>query len=152
MMPSLAWFGHVVRHDSLSKAILQDTFEGGRRRGRQRKCWMDNIKEWTSLPVPELLTRASCRKDWKRISAKSSPPPLSLSILSRSSFLLVLIDQNIYFFNVLTHSERGPRSANSTSVVLENTVKLKPVSKQVSCRRRERTLSLPIALWPDYSK
>ena len=25
-------------------------------RGQQRKCWMDNIKEWTSLPTPELLT------------------------------------------------------------------------------------------------
>ena len=35
-------------------------------------CWMDNIKEWTSLSMPELLTRASCKNYWKRISAKSS--------------------------------------------------------------------------------
>ena len=41
-------------------------------RSLQKKCWMDNLKEWTSLPMPELLTRASCRKDWKRISAESS--------------------------------------------------------------------------------
>ena len=33
---------------------------------------MNNIKEWISLPMPELLTRASCRKDRKRISADSS--------------------------------------------------------------------------------
>ena len=33
---------------------------------------MDNIKEWTSLPMPELLTMASCRKDWKIISAEPS--------------------------------------------------------------------------------
>ena len=33
---------------SLSKTILQGTLEGERRRGRQRKCWIDNIKEWTS--------------------------------------------------------------------------------------------------------
>ena len=32
---------------------------------------MDNVKEWTSLPVPELLTGAYCIKDWKRISADS---------------------------------------------------------------------------------
>ncbi|KAL8561519.1 hypothetical protein ACOMHN_057213 [Nucella lapillus] len=32
----LAWFGHVNRHDSLAKTILQGTVEGGRRRGRQR--------------------------------------------------------------------------------------------------------------------
>ena len=42
------WLEHVKRHDSLSKTILQAILEGGRRRGRQRKCWMDNIKEWTS--------------------------------------------------------------------------------------------------------
>ena len=68
----LAWSVHVTRRDSLSKTTLQGTLEGGRRRGRQRKCWMDNIKEWTSLPMPELLTRASRRKDWKIISAESS--------------------------------------------------------------------------------
>ena len=32
--------------------------EDGRRCGRQRKCWMEDIKERTSLPVPKLLTRA----------------------------------------------------------------------------------------------
>ena len=72
----LAWFWHVTRHDRFSKTILQGTLAGGRRRGQQRKCWMDNIKEWTLLPMPELLTRASCKqtkkKDWKRISAESS--------------------------------------------------------------------------------
>ena len=40
----LAWFGHVTRHDSLSRTILQGTLEGGRRCVRQRKCWMENIK------------------------------------------------------------------------------------------------------------
>ena len=70
-LKTIAKFGHATRHDGLSKTVLQGTLQGGRRRGRQKKCWMD-IKEWTSLPMPELLTRASCRKDWKRISAESS--------------------------------------------------------------------------------
>ena len=30
----LVWFGHITRHDSLSKTILQGTVEGGRK-GRQ---------------------------------------------------------------------------------------------------------------------
>ena len=68
----LAWFGHVTRHDSLSETIPQGTLEGGRRCNRQKKCWMDNTKEWTPLSIPELLTRASCRKDLKGISAESS--------------------------------------------------------------------------------
>ena len=42
-------------HDSLSKTILHGT-----------------LNEWTSLPMPELLTSAFCRTDWKRISAESS--------------------------------------------------------------------------------
>ena len=46
--------------------------KGGRRCGRQRKCWTGDVKEWTSPLVPELLTKASCRKDLKRISAESS--------------------------------------------------------------------------------
>ena len=69
---------------------------GNARRGRQRKCWIDNIKKWTSLPcqhcshvclesgmngsdmshatTPFLKPsfRASWRKDWRRISAELS--------------------------------------------------------------------------------
>ena len=71
----LAWFRYVTRYDSLSKTFLQSTMEGGRRGVRQKKCLMDSIKEWTSLPMPELLTKTSCKKDWKRISAESSLPP-----------------------------------------------------------------------------
>ena len=44
-----AWFEHVTRPDTFSKTILQGSLEGGRRRGRQRKYWMDNIKECTFL-------------------------------------------------------------------------------------------------------
>ena len=69
----LAWFRHVTCHDSLWKTILMGTLEGGQFRGWQRKCWMDNIKDWTYPPMPELLSRTSCKKGWKRISAESSP-------------------------------------------------------------------------------
>ena len=34
--------------------------------------WVDNTKECRIPPILELLTKASCRKDWKRISADSS--------------------------------------------------------------------------------
>ena len=58
----LARFVHVTRRDSLSNTIPQGTVEGGRRRGRQRKCCMDKVKERISLPMPELLTMASRKK------------------------------------------------------------------------------------------
>ena len=69
---TLAWFGHVTRHNSLSKTILQDTLEGGRSRGQQRKCWMDNIKEWVSLSMPELLTIAYCQKIERKKKGRGS--------------------------------------------------------------------------------
>ena len=51
-----------------------DSFAPGETTGRdqQRKCWIDNVKEWTFLPIPELLMMAFRRKDWKGISAESS--------------------------------------------------------------------------------
>ena len=47
----LQWYGdgHVSCSSGLSKMIMQGTVKGGRRQGRQRKRWEDNIREWTGL-------------------------------------------------------------------------------------------------------
>ena len=45
----LQWYGHVSRSSRLTKTILQGTLKEGRRQGRQRKRWEDNIREWTGL-------------------------------------------------------------------------------------------------------
>ena len=45
----LQWYGHVSRSSGLAKTILQGTMKEGRRQGRQRKRWKDNIREWTGL-------------------------------------------------------------------------------------------------------
>ena len=42
-------YGHVSRSSGLAKTIKQGTVKGGRRQGRQRKGWEDNIREWTGL-------------------------------------------------------------------------------------------------------
>ena len=47
----LKWHGHVTRSSGLAKTILQETVQGGKRRGRQRIRWEDNIKEWTQLAL-----------------------------------------------------------------------------------------------------
>ena len=59
----LARCEHVMRYNGQCKTILQGTLRGRRRRARQRKCRMNNVKEWTSLSMPELPTMASRRKD-----------------------------------------------------------------------------------------
>ena len=41
----LQWYGHVSRSSGLAKTISKGTVKGGRRQGRQRKRWEDNIRE-----------------------------------------------------------------------------------------------------------
>ena len=45
----LRWYGYVPRSSDLAKTILQGQVKGGRRQGRQRKRWEDNIRECTGL-------------------------------------------------------------------------------------------------------
>ena len=62
----LAWFRHVTHHDSLSQTTLQGILEGRRRRGRQRKCWMDKVKECTTCPRQNCLQRPPAEKTGSR--------------------------------------------------------------------------------------
>ena len=41
----LQWYSHVSRSSGLAKTILQGTVKGGRRQGRLRNKWEDNIRE-----------------------------------------------------------------------------------------------------------
>ena len=41
--------GHISRSSGMAKTVLQGTVKGARRRGRQKKRWEDNIKEWTGM-------------------------------------------------------------------------------------------------------
>ena len=47
----LQWYGRVSRSSGLANTILQDTVKWGKRQGRQRKRWEDNIREWTGLEL-----------------------------------------------------------------------------------------------------
>ena len=61
----MKWFGHTARHSSLAKTILQGTVVGGRKRGRPRKTWLANIKDWTDLDLSALLRKAEQREEWR---------------------------------------------------------------------------------------
>ena len=70
----LKWFGHTVRHNSLAKTILQGSVEGGRKRGRPKKTWLANIKEWTQRDVHSLLSSAQDRQLWRSLCKSVSTP------------------------------------------------------------------------------
>ena len=71
----LKWYGHVSRTSRRTKTILQGTVRGARRRGRQRKGWEDNIKEWTGLDFSETQRAADDRKKWRQLVSRSSVVP-----------------------------------------------------------------------------
>ena len=71
----LRWYVHISRSTGMAKTILQGTVKGARRRGRQKKRWEDNIKEWTRMGFGDSLRAAEGRKGWKGIVATSSVVP-----------------------------------------------------------------------------
>ena len=71
----LQWYGHVSRSSGLAKTILQSTVKGGRRQGRQRKRWEDNIREWTGLEFGKSQRAVENRGKWRKLVVKSSMLP-----------------------------------------------------------------------------
>ena len=49
--------------------------EKGRRRGRQRKRWEDNIREWTGLEFAKSQRAVENREKWRKLAVKSSVVP-----------------------------------------------------------------------------
>ena len=78
----LQWYGHVSRSSGLAKTISRGTVKGGRRQGRQRKRWEDNISEWTGLEFAKSQRAVENRGKWRKyfgaadtLVAKSSVVP-----------------------------------------------------------------------------
>ena len=71
----LQWYGHVSCSSGLAKTILHGTVKGGRRQGRQKKRWEDNIREWTGLEFGKCQRAVENREKWRKLVAKSSVVP-----------------------------------------------------------------------------
>ena len=71
----LKFYGHITRSSGLSKTILQGTVPGKRARGRQKKRWEDNIREWTGMGLEKTIREAEDREGWRKMTAKSSVAP-----------------------------------------------------------------------------
>jgi len=72
----LQYFGHVVRAENLSTHVLHGRIAGNRGRGRPRRRWTDDIKQWTGRSVAECVQCAADRSNWRSVvsmSATSDP-------------------------------------------------------------------------------
>ena len=65
----LAYYGHVRRHNTLQKTILEGSVSGRRGRGRRRTTWTMNIAEMTERPINEFSKLALDRDGWKTMTA-----------------------------------------------------------------------------------
>ncbi|KAK2154897.1 hypothetical protein NP493_2129g00000 [Ridgeia piscesae] len=71
----LKWYGHITRSSGLAKTILQGTVQEGRRRGRQKRRWEDNIPEWTGMTLGAAMRKTERREEWRELVARSSVAP-----------------------------------------------------------------------------
>ena len=60
---------------SILKAVRETHKHRGRRQGRQRKRWEDNIGEWTGLELAKSQRAVENRGKWRKLVAKSSVVP-----------------------------------------------------------------------------
>ena len=68
-------YEHVSCSSGLAKTILQGTVKAGRRQGRQKKGWEDNIREGTGLEFAKSQRAVEYREKWRKLVQKSTVLP-----------------------------------------------------------------------------
>ena len=61
----IKYYGHIRRHETLQKKIIEGKVEGKRKRGRRRKNWISNIEETMGMKMNECCEAALDRKRWR---------------------------------------------------------------------------------------
>ena len=65
----IKYFGHIKRHDTLLKILLEGKVKGRRARGRQRYKSVNNITRWTVYSLVEYTTKTRDRGCWRSVAA-----------------------------------------------------------------------------------
>ena len=87
----LSYLGHLKRHDSLEKHILEARREGKRRKGRPTRRWTEDIKKWLQMSPTEAGREAQKREAFRRMirEAASTQTCQDETIIKKNSLCLL---------------------------------------------------------------
>ena len=66
------------------------TVKGGRRQGRQRKRWEDDVREWTGLEFAKSQRAVENREKWSKLVVKSSVAPTTLAVKGYMMMMMMM--------------------------------------------------------------
>ena len=69
----LGYFGHIKRHHSIKKEILEGKVNGRRGRGRPPRRWDDDVKDWTKMDLSTCTRAAENRDVWREVTRLPRP-------------------------------------------------------------------------------
>ena len=71
-LESYRFFGHIMRHDSIKRDLIEGMVEGKRERGRPRLQWSDNITQWTGFTFVDAKRADQDRRRWRSMAGNVS--------------------------------------------------------------------------------
>ena len=65
----LCYFGHMMRHESIQRNLIESMVPGKRGRGRPRNQWCHNVMDWTGMSFAARKRAAQNRLRWRCIAS-----------------------------------------------------------------------------------
>ena len=69
----LQYFGHIARAQGLPTSVLHGYIDCSSSRGRRRRRWTDDIKDWTRVSVPACCSQAQDRQACRSLVSSFRP-------------------------------------------------------------------------------